>query len=271
MMMIRHPAVAHQFYPGDPPALSRTIAGLLPEAGLQKKSAMAVIAPHAGYIYSGKVAAETFARVEIPPDLILLGPNHRGSGAKIAIMREGRWEMPLGDIPLNEELAGRIIGQDPELIVEDENAHRYEHSLEVQVPFLQYLQRELRLTPLVLSHLSYPQCVRLGSAIAAAIMGYGQPVLIVASTDMTHYESRAAATAKDQLAIKHIEELDPEGLYRTVAAHQISMCGVIPTTVALIAAIALGARRAELICYSDSGETSGDLDQVVGYAGLVID
>jgi MEMO1 family protein len=270
-MMIRHPAVAHQFYPGDPPALRRTIAGLLPESGLQKKKALAVIAPHAGYIYSGEVAAETFARVEIPPAIILIGPNHRDSGAKVAIMREGRWEMPLGDVPLNRELAAHIIGQEPELIAEDENAHRYEHSLEVQLPFLQYLQQELSLTPLVLSRLSYPQCGRLGRAIAAAVGGYGKPVLIVASTDMTHYETRAAAAGKDQLAIKHIEELDPEGLYRTVAYQQISMCGVIPTTVALIAAIELGARQAELIRYTDSGETSGDLDQVVGYAGLVID
>jgi MEMO1 family protein len=244
---------------------------MLPEIDPRRKArALAVIAPHAGYIYSGGIAAETFARVEIPADVILLGPNHRGLGSEVAIMRKGFWRMPFGDVPVNEQLALGIIEQAPEMIVADEYAHRHEHSLEVQIPFLQYLQNDLRLTPLVLSRLSYQQCLKLGNAIADAVNAYGGPVLVVASTDMTHYEPRTAATKKDRLAIGEIEGLDAEGLYRTVTRNMISMCGAIPTVVTMIAAVGLGAERAELIRYSDSGETSGDLDQVVGYAGLVI-
>lgn len=269
--MIRSPAVAHQFYPGEAAALRRMIAELTPAAGPGKKKALAVVAPHAGYIYSGRVAAETFARVEVPRDVVLLGPNHHGYGAPIALMRDGSWEMPLGTVPINQELAGAIINRNPELITPDETAHRFEHSLEVQVPFLQSQQPELTLAPLVLGHLTLAQCTELGSAIAAAIREYGQPVLIVASTDMTHYESRQAASSKDRLALARISDLDPNGLYQTVAANRISMCGVIPTTVALVAAITLGAKRAELVRYTDSGEASGDTSQVVGYAGFVIE
>ena len=267
--MNRQPAVAHQFYPGDPATLTSTLAKLIPAETRPRKEALAVVAPHAGYAYSGKVAGETFARVKIPEDIVLLGPNHHGYGEQIAIMREGRWEMPLGSVPVNRELAA-LISRTSELVEDDEIAHRYEHSLEVQVPFLQYLQKNLQLTPLVLSHISYPTCVQLGSDIAAAIKEYGKPTLLVASTDMTHYESRRSAASKDQLALERIKELDPEGLYQTVAANRISMCGIIPTTVALVAAIELGARQAELIRYTDSGEASGDISQVVGYAGFVI-
>jgi AmmeMemoRadiSam system protein B len=269
--MIRTPAVAHQFYPGEAAALRQTIAELMPAAGLEKKKALAVVAPHAGYIYSGGVAAETFSRVEVPRDVVLLGPNHHGYGAPVAIMQEGGWEMPLGTVPINEELASAITGRAPGLITPDETAHRFEHSLEVQVPFLQVLQPKLRLAPLVLGRLSLPQCTEVGTAIAAAIREYAQPVLIVASTDMTHYESRQAASTKDQLALDRISDLDPSGLYQTVAANRISMCGVIPTTAALVAAVALGAKRAELVRYTDSGEASGDTSQVVAYAGFVIE
>jgi MEMO1 family protein len=269
--MIRTPAVASQFYPGEAAALRRTIAGLLPAAGPAKKKALAVVAPHAGYIYSGAVAAETFARVEIPRDVVILGPNHHGRGAPVAIMREGGWEMPMGLVTVNGELADAIIGRNPGLITADETAHRFEHSLEVQVPFLQYLQPELTLAPLVLGRLTLPECIEAGNTIGAAIREFAKPVLIVASTDMTHYESRQTASGKDRLALERISGLDPNGLYETVAANRISMCGIIPTTVALVAALALGAKRAELVRYTDSGEASGDTSQVVGYAGFVIE
>jgi MEMO1 family protein len=268
--MIRTPAVANRFYPGDEAELSQTVAELLPTDRSGMKKGLAVVVPHAGYIYSGKLAAETFARVEIPPDVILLGPNHHGQGALAAIMQKGHWDMPFGMVRLNEELAGCILRLNPELVKEDESAHRFEHSLEVQVPFLQFLQKDLTLAPLLLSPLSFPQCVALGRGIAAAIKEHGQPTLIVASTDMTHYETRAATAGKDKLAIERIRKLDPAGLYQIVEELNISMCGVIPTTVALVAAIELGARVAELVNYTDSGEISGDLNQVVGYAGFVI-
>jgi len=266
--MIRTPVVANQFYPGDPEILRQTLAELTPTSSKEKKKAFAVVSPHAGYIYSGAVAGETFALVEIPDTIIILGPNHSGRGARVAMMSQGKWQMPLGNIELNAEL-GNLLSSSA-VIEEDNIAHSSEHSLEVQVPFLQYLKKEFTLLPFVVSHIPYSDCVKAGKEIAAAISQYNKSVLMVASTDMTHYESRKSASHKDHLALKHIISLDPEGLYNTVVGQRISMCGIMPTTIALIAAIELGATKAELVRYTDSGETSGDTQQVVGYAGCVI-
>ncbi len=266
--MRRTPVVANQFYPGDPSILSQTLSGLIPGTA-EKQSAIAAISPHAGYIYSGSVAGETFSRIIIPEDVIILGPNHHGNGASIGLMAHGSWDMPLGEVPINEELAQLILTYST-LVEEDEVCHRNEHSLEVQVPFLQYQQKKLTIAPLVISHISYAFCEEIGKTLATAIKKYDKPVLIVASTDMTHYESRQSASHKDQQAIRHILELDPQGLYDTVLGQRISMCGIMPTTITLIAALELGATRAELVRYTDSGEVSGDVNQVVGYAGITI-
>ncbi|MFC1512819.1 AmmeMemoRadiSam system protein B [Thermodesulfobacteriota bacterium] len=268
--MRRSPAVAHQFYPGDPATLKETVTELTPDIpSAQKIKALAVIAPHAGYIYSGAVAAETFAATIIPEDVILLGPNHHGQGAPVALMNSGSWQMPMGDVPINEELADILLRASP-LIEADTLAHRFEHSLEVEVPFLQHGQQHLTLSPLVISHLPLEACLQLGQALAAAIHQYNKPVLIVASSDMTHYESRDEASRKDRLAMAQVEKLDPDGLYSTVLGQGITMCGIMPATIALAAAVALGAKQSRLVHYTDSGATSGDTDHVVGYAGFVI-
>jgi len=268
--MLRSPAVAGQFYPGSEASLIKSLNALIPEiAPDELQDALAVISPHAGYVYSGSVAGETIGRVHVPENVIILGPNHTGHGVAVALMAEGAWDMPLGEVPINKELAAQITQNCHDVEI-DEAAHRFEHSLEVQVPFLQYMQKHLSIAPVVVSHVSYETCAAVGKGLAAAIKQYGKPVLIVASTDMTHYESRRAASAKDSLALERIKALDPEGLYNTVLGNRISMCGIMPTTVALTAALALGAQRAELIRYTDSGETSGDTSHVVGYAGLVI-
>jgi len=268
--MLRSPAVAGQFYPGSEASLVQTLKNLVP--GIQpeeRKQALAVVSPHAGYIYSGGVAGETFGQVQVPENVIILGPNHTGQGAPVALMDQGAWDMPMGQVPVNKELAVQIAKKSP-LVEIDDVAHRFEHSLEVQVPFLQYMQKDLTIAPIVVSHVSYETCAAVGHGLAAAIKDFGKPVLIVASTDMTHYESRQSASAKDGLALDRIRALDPEGLYNTVVGKRISMCGIMPTAVTLIAALALGAKKAELIRYTDSGETSGDTAHVVGYAGFVI-
>ncbi|HIJ91241.1 MAG: AmmeMemoRadiSam system protein B [Desulfobulbaceae bacterium] len=266
--MNREPAVAHQFYPGDPATLQKTLDRLIPAATVKQKG-LAVISPHAGYIYSGGVAGETFAAVEIPQDIVVMGPNHHGYGASVALMQKGAWNMPLGEVTINTVLAQHLLAQSA-LIETDSLAHRFEHSLEVQVPFLQYFRPDMTLTPIVISHLSFKSCQEIGEALALAIEKYGKPVLIVASSDMSHYESRESATAKDSQAMEQITALNPEGLYNTVLGKRISMCGIMPATIALIAALRLGATQAKLIRYTDSGETSGDTNQVVGYAGFVI-
>ena len=265
--MARLPVVADKFYPGDPTALRKQVAEyVLP--GKARQKAAAVLVPHAGYIYSGRVAGETFGRVEIPETVILIGPNHQGYGASVALGTED-WAMPMGNVPFAVDFAATIL-QDSSVIVADNTAHQYEHSLEVEVPFLQCMQPNLSIVPLVVSHISFKKCQEVARELALAVKRYSGPVLLVASTDMTHYESREDASVKDHLALQYLLKLDPEGLYNTVVSNRISMCGVIPATITLLVALATGSTRAELVRYTDSGEVSGDINQVVGYAGVVI-
>lgn len=266
--MVRVPAVAGQFYPGDPAELAAQVRGYL-KAAAPPAPALLAVSPHAGYIYSGAVAGQVLGRVSVPARVVVAGPNHHGLGAQAAVMSQGRWQTPLGQVELDQELGEELKGQ-TRLVVEDPAAHRLEHSLEVQVPFLQILRPDLRLTPLCLGRLSWPQCQEIGEALGRAIKSLGGPALMVASTDMTHYESAKAAKAKDSRAIERILALDPQGLYDTVRGLDISMCGVLPTTVCLVAALELGAAKAELVAYAHSGMVTGDDRQVVAYAGLLV-
>ncbi|CAK8711717.1 MEMO1 family protein H206_02796 [Candidatus Electrothrix aarhusensis] len=269
--MLRQPAVADRFYDGDSTKLHQTLKGLIPE-GLDKVVAKAVLSPHAGYVYSGGVAGETFSRINIPETVILLGPNHHGQyhnqRMPLAVGTQD-WDMPLGRVPLAKDLAQDLLSSSA-LFTADDTPHIYEHSLEVQVPFLQYFQKNLQILPVVVSPLSLQQCHQAATELAQAIQHSNRPTLLVASTDMTHYLSRNQASKQDHLALKHILDLDAAGLYDTVFSRHISMCGIIPTTITLLAAAELGAEQAELIRYTDSGEVSGDTDKVVGYAGVII-
>jgi len=267
--MTRTPAVADRFYPGDPEHLRSAMKMLVPAVPEdERKQALAVVMPHAGYVYSGATAGATISRVRVPETVVIMGPNHRGRGAALALGTED-WRMPLGTVAIDRPLATSLLQRSSD-VVADAEAHLLEHSLEVQVPFLQQVQPGLRIVPLVVAHIPYELCQTVAKDLAAAIRAHGQPVLIVASTDMSHYESRQQATKKDRLAIERILALDPQGLYATVHGSRISMCGVIPTTIALLVTLELGATRAELVRYTDSGEVSGDTGQVVGYAGLII-
>lgn len=267
--MSRQPAVADRFYPGDKAALDTIINDLLTKHHCtQKKEAFAVVSPHAGYIYSGGVCAETLNSIIIPETVIILGPNHHGRGASIALSQTP-WQMPSGTVPIDEEFIELLLDVDTD-IQTDEAAHQFEHSLEVQVPFLQAVQDNLRIVPLALSHLSLSQSETLGDNIAETIQRFNKPVLILASSDMNHFESREVGSQKDKMALTELVALQPRALYSTVAKNNISMCGVIPVTVALQAALRLGADKAELIRYSDSGDVSGDTHQVVGYAGAIL-
>jgi len=265
--MLRKPAVADQFYPGDPQKLQALIEAFTPRIAT-KLTALAIVSPHAGYVYSGMVAAETFAHAVIPETAIILGPNHHGLGDRLAVTTHGKWQIPGAEVAIDSALAQHLLSESP-LFSDDNLAHAHEHSLEVQVPFLHY-HGVKKIVPICASFMPYDACRQAGEALARTIQQAGQPIVMVASTDMTHYESRGAASQKDHLALNHIKALDPEGLYQTVITKRISMCGIIPTTIALVAAIRLGATKATLIRYTDSGEVSGDTDQVVGYAGLII-
>ncbi len=266
--MKRYPAVAGQFYPDGSENLAQTVDQFLIAEG-EPEEVLAVVSPHAGYIYSGSVAGQVMAQVKVPDTVVLLGPNHTGLGADQAIMSSGEWLTPLGTVPLDAELARRIMDQAPDL-TEDARAHAREHSLEVQVPFLLRRNPGLSLVPICQSYTDFATCRRIGLGIAAAVKEVGRKILIVASSDMTHFESAESARQKDELALARVLDLDPEGLLNTVRGHRISMCGVIPTTTALIAARELGATQARLVDYANSGDVNRDYSSVVGYAGVVI-
>ena len=266
--MIRQPAVANQFYSGNEKSLTKDISRRI-KGEQEREKVLAVVSPHAGYMYSGNIAGSVYSRSEITKDVIIMGPNHHGLGHPCAVMTGGRWKMPAGDIAINEKLADLLI-QESRYLRSDDQAHIKEHSVEVQLPFIQHVQPELEFVPIVLGRVNFESCMEIGSAMARAITKYGNPVVIIASTDMTHYESHESAQQKDQLAIERILSLDPAGLLETVASNNISMCGVIPTAIALVAAKALGATKATLIDYATSGDVSGDYSFVVGYAGIII-
>lgn len=266
--MIRKAVVAGQFYSGRQAALAADVKALL-VSQVKKEEALAAVCPHAGYIYSGEVAGAVYARLQVPKVVIILCPNHTGLGRPVALMAEGAWETPLGRVPISSALAKQIL-KESSLIEEDSAAHMGEHSLEVQLPFLQIMREDFQLVPICLGGLSYASCEELGLGLARAISRFPEKVLLVASTDMTHYEPQEKAKRKDMKAIEKVLALDPQGLYETVKGEGISMCGYIPTTVALAAAKEVGATQAELVMYLTSGEVSGDYEQVVGYAGIIV-
>jgi len=267
--MTRKPAVAGYFYPRRAEEL-RTMLRDMVDPKRKKEKALAVISPHAGFIYSGYVAGAVFSSVRIPEHCVLLGPSHRGIRSLFAIMKKGVWQTPLGDVPLDSMLAEAILRRSS-LIEEEESAHAQEHSLEVQLPFIQYLRQDNSIVPICISAMAdYRKLEELARAVAGGIRESGQDVLIVASTDMSHYVSQEVAKRKDFLAIEKVLALDAKGLFEVVQEEDISMCGFQPTTAAVLAAKELGAKKAELIRYQTSGETSGDYDNVVGYAGLRI-
>ena len=232
-------------------------------------TALGCVVPHAGYIYSGHVAGAVYSSLQIPHRCILLGPRHYPRGESLAILTEGTWQTPLGEAQIDSALARELAHACPRLR-EDAVAHESEHSLEVQLPFLQRLVRDFRFVPVVLGTDRYPVLEDLGRAVARVVAAQTAPVLVIASSDMNHYETDAITRVKDQMAIARILELDPRGLYDTVRSEGITMCGYAATVAMLAAVIELGAKQAQLIRYATSGDISGDYDKVVGYAGIVI-
>jgi AmmeMemoRadiSam system protein B len=267
MSMERQPAVAGAFYPGDAELLRREVSELLGNERSDER-AFAAIAPHAGYRYSGSIAADVYRRIRIPRAVIVLCPNHTGMGAREAIITSGAFHIPGHRIPIAEALARQLLIRAK--LTDDALAHEKEHALEVHLPFLVARNPELTIVPICLGFASFADCVRIGEALADVIESHDDEILIVASTDMSHFLPANLAREKDSRALEPLEALDPEGLYSTVVENDISMCGVIPTTTALIAAKRLGAKSVTRIRYGNSGDVSGDHDRVVGYAGLIV-
>lgn len=266
---LRHPAVAGRFYPRDPEDLREEVRRYTSGSAPAPVRAFGCIVPHAGYIYSGPVAGAVFARIEIPERCIVLCPNHTGMGRAFAIMSEGEWETPLGRIPIDGGMAAALKRSCP-LLDEDSGAHRGEHAIEVELPFLQMRQSKLSFVPIALGTTQFESLEQLGLALAEMILAEKRPILIVASSDMNHYESDAVTRIKDGKALDRILALDGRGLHEVVTYEDVSMCGFGPAIAMLTAAKKLGADCAELVKYATSSDVSGDHELAVGYAGVIV-
>jgi MEMO1 family protein len=268
MESVRHPAVAGRFYPGDRESLLADVQSYL-SPGAGEVSAFGCVAPHAGYIYSGPVAGAVYSNIDVPEHCLVLCPNHTGRGQPLAIMTTGAWETPLGQVPIDSSLADALKQQCP-LLSEDSEAHHSEHGIEVQLPFLQVRRPHFSFVPITVGTGNFETLQHLGKVVGEILKAQPNRVLMVASSDMNHYESDRITRVKDHKAIEKLLALDPRGLYDVVTHEDVSMCGFGPSIVMLTAAKRLGATSAKLVKYATSGDVSGDREMVVGYAGVVV-
>lgn len=278
-MKIRHPSQAGAFYAGTAQSLKAQIEGCfthrfgpgkLPrvvEDGL--RNVVGLICPHAGYMYSGSVAAHAYYNLAVdgkPDVVVIFGPNHTGRGSALALMSEGVWRTPLGDVEIDTLTAKQIVDES-HIVDVDDSAHTFEHSIEVQLPFLQYLYGSaFKFVPICFLMQDLESSREVGRAVAKALSGKNS--LIIASTDMTHYEPHEQAQRKDKMAIDAVAKMDEELYYSTVESQNISTCGYGPTVAVITAAKLLGAKRAQLLCYKTSGDMISDFSSVVGYASM---
>jgi len=266
--MVRESVVAGKFYPANPDVLRSDLSSYLSPSH-ERVFAIGCVAPHAGYIYSGRVAGAVFSSIQIPTRCIVICPNHTGRGHPLAVMAEGKWSTPLGEVAIDTDLAARLLKSCPAL-ADDAAAHRFEHAIEVELPFLQTLCPDLQIVPVAVGTSRLVLLEELGAAVADVVRSSPREVLMVASSDMNHYEDDETTRMKDHKAIRTILDLDPQGLYQTVINESISMCGFGPAVAMLTAAKLLGATKAELVQYATSAETSGDKEMCVGSAGIVV-
>jgi MEMO1 family protein len=265
--MDRTPVVAGQFYPGNQTALQEAVAKYLQGSPSSQKTLLAMV-PHAGYVFSGPTAGKTIASSHLADRVVLIGPNHTGRGQKLAVWSDGKWILPGLSVPVDSGLAASILDQPG--FSADYEAHLYEHSLEVVLPFLHAVKSDLSVVPIAVAEPGLENLLLAGKNLALAIEETGLETSLVVSSDMSHFISHHQAEEKDKMAIDRILALDPEGLYRTVRSNNISMCGMLPMVLGLSCVKELGAAKATLVDYTTSGEVNKDYSQVVGYAGILV-
>ncbi len=265
-MTTRSPYVAGYFYPSKAKDLVDFFNREL-TLSTEKKPAKGILVPHAGYIYSGKTAAKTFSQVELTRTVIIIGPNHSGVGVPFSLMPKGLWETPLGKVPIDDNLANLLL-KGP-YFEADEEAHRSEHAIEVQIPFLQHLRPDIRFVPITLGTIDTKSLKEAGAFVGKVLTESKERVLLIASSDMNHYENERQTLDKDQAAIDAMLEVDEEKLARVVRERKISMCGFVAAYMMLVAIKILGAMEGRLVEHTTSGRTSGDYERVVGYAGMI--
>ncbi len=267
-MSDRLSACAGRFFPADQKELIEMLDKYI-DRSIPKQKAIGVMCPHAGYVYSGMVTGKCLSSVEIPDCVIIMCPNHTGYGMPFSVWPNGYWKLPIGDVPIDTEMVDLILSNS-RLISIDNTAHLQEHACEVQVPFLYYLNPNVKIVPIVVRNTTVSQYMELGHSIAQAIDASHRQVLILASSDMTHYEPHAQATRKDRMALDYIEKLDVEGLENKLTEKHITMCGDAPVSVMMAAAKELGATHGEVLQYRTSGDACGDYSSVVGYAAVIV-
>lgn len=266
--MLRLPAVSGRFYPADPVELTAQIKQYSEiDSSVRKVAAKACLVPHAGYMYSGHVAGAVFSRIALPQKIVILGVRHFPRGEPIAILSNGDWRTPLGDASIDASLAKAISAECP-LLREDHLAHSAEHSLEVQIPFLQVLAPGFTFAPIALGTVRFEDLVSVGQALAR-VLAAAPDVLLLTTSDLNHYENDETTRRKDRKAIEKLLALDARGLYDACRNEHISMCGLGPAVAMLTALRALKSTHAELVRYATSADISGDTSAVVGYAGLI--
>jgi AmmeMemoRadiSam system protein B len=266
--IVRPPAVAGKFYPAKPEILRRDVESYLPDA-VEKIAALGCMVPHAGYMYSGHVAGAVLGRLELPQRVVILCPNHSGRGEPLAIVSRGAWATPLGEAQIDRALAAELVAEF-DLLTEDAEAHRIEHALEVELPFLQVLAPGFSFVPIAIGTHRLDILTELGKAIARVIARQNDRVLVLASSDMNHYATDAVTREKDKLALAPLLVRDPQALHETVLRENISMCGLGPAVAMLAAVNDLGANSADLVKYATSADVSGDRSYCVGYAGVIV-
>jgi AmmeMemoRadiSam system protein B len=276
---VRQPCQAGAFYEGTAESLRRQIRNcFLHELGPRKlpdvaksdlRNIMGLVCPHAGYAFSGPVAAHAYYKLALdgkPDVVVILGPNHTGYGNPLAVMSEGFWRTPLGDVEIDTEIANKIV-RESRIVDVDESAHRFEHSIEVQLPFLQYLYgSQFKIVPICFLMQDLDSVKEVGRAVSSVLVG--KNAVVIASSDMTHYEPQERALENDMMAIRTIESMNEDMFYSTVEKRGISACGYGPIAGLITAAKTMGAKEAKLLCYKTSGDVIGDYSSVVGYAAM---
>ncbi|MCF6147619.1 MAG: AmmeMemoRadiSam system protein B [Candidatus Kuenenia sp.] len=266
--MIRQPAVAGSFYSSDKNRLRYEIDTLIIK-DCEKQSALGVVSPHAGYMYSGSVAGSLYSYITIPDTVVILSPNHTGYGKPYSIWPGGFWNTPFGDIAVNEEVVNELVAS-CHLIERDKEAHLYEHAAEVQLPFIQYFKPDTKIVVMTISSRNIKELKTVGKCMSLVLQKLCPDALVVASSDMTHHEPQESANRKDRIAIDEILALNEDGLYNKVHEFRISMCGIYPAVIMLVCSKERGAKETKLIRYATSGDVTDDYDQVVGYAGIIV-
>lgn len=278
-MNIRFPIVSGAFYPSTKDSLIKEIEkcfkhnlgpGEIPDKPIEYFSRISLlISPHAGYIYSGPVAAHGYYNLyknPLPKTVIIIGPNHQGYGTNVSIYPEGVWRTPLGEVSIDKELV-YDLAKISDVFSLDEASHMYEHSIEVQIPFLQYVLKNFKIVPICMLDQNKETSIQVGEAIAS-IIADRKDVAIIASTDFTHYESAKDANKKDNEAIKAIIDLDVNKFYKIINDLNITMCGFGPVSSLMIVARKIGIEKGNLLKYATSGDITGDYSSVVGYASI---